>query len=119
MTFILYNYACVTFKLVSKLFQSGVLRFCGGTEFAAGLWAGIELDEPAGKNDGGVGGVPYFRCPPKHGIFAPINKISKPGILVGGSGGARAAAVVGNKSSTLTFGKVNTAHITSRIDTGK
>ncbi|XP_053702060.1 CAP-Gly domain-containing linker protein 4-like isoform X1 [Synchiropus splendidus] len=56
----------------------GVLRFCGNTEFSGGLWAGVELDKPEGKNDGSVAGVQYFTCPIKHGIFAPLSKISKP-----------------------------------------
>lgn len=56
----------------------GTLRFCGSTEFSGGLWAGVELDRPEGKNDGSVAGVQYFTCRLKHGIFAPLSKISKP-----------------------------------------
>ncbi|KAK2826373.1 hypothetical protein Q5P01_020587 [Channa striata] len=56
----------------------GTLRFCGSTEFSGGLWAGVELDKPEGKNDGSVAGVQYFTCRTKHGIFAPLSKISKP-----------------------------------------
>ncbi|KAM8946772.1 CAP-Gly domain-containing linker protein 4 isoform 2-T2 [Pelodytes ibericus] len=55
----------------------GILRFCGPTQFASGQWAGIEMDELDGKNDGSVGGIQYFKCPPKHGIFAPLSKICK------------------------------------------
>ncbi|NP_780587.1 CAP-Gly domain-containing linker protein 4 isoform X8 [Mus musculus] len=46
----------------------GTLRFCGTTEFASGQWAGIELDEPEGKNNGSVGRVQYFKCAPKYGL---------------------------------------------------
>ncbi|KAJ8306320.1 hypothetical protein KUTeg_016865 [Tegillarca granosa] len=59
--------------------KSGTLRYCGPTEFAAGIWAGIELDEADGKNDGSIGGISYFTCPSSHGIFAPMSKIVKPG----------------------------------------
>ncbi len=39
------------------------------TEFADGMWAGVELQKPVGKNDGSVNGVKYFECIPNHGVF--------------------------------------------------
>ncbi|XP_063774998.1 CAP-Gly domain-containing linker protein 4 isoform X2 [Pseudophryne corroboree] len=55
----------------------GTLRFCGTTQFATGQWAGVEMDESEGKNDGAIAGVQYFKCSPKHGIFAPLSKIRR------------------------------------------
>ncbi len=53
----------------------GVCRFCGQTQFNPGVWVGIELDEPIGKNNGSVSGVQYFTCRPKYGIFAKFENV--------------------------------------------
>ncbi|XP_077869503.1 CAP-Gly domain-containing linker protein 3-like [Saccoglossus kowalevskii] len=90
----------------------GTLRYCGTTQFATGQWAGIELDEPEGKNDGSVGGISYFSCPPKHGIFAPLSKISRPGSTSRNSTPRRDS--LGN----INYGKVKVAHVTARVNTG-
>ena len=34
-----------------------LVRFCGTTEFAPGIWAGVELDTADGRNDGIVKGM--------------------------------------------------------------
>ncbi|GIX93185.1 CAP-Gly domain-containing linker protein 2 [Caerostris extrusa] len=57
--------------------KTGLLRYLGQTDFAAGEWAGIELDEPMGKNDGTVAGKRYFRCSPNYGLFSPSHKVTK------------------------------------------
>ena len=41
---------------ISSTGQSGTLRYWGNTAFRDGLWAGIELDDETGKNDGTVQG---------------------------------------------------------------
>ncbi|XP_036118710.1 CAP-Gly domain-containing linker protein 4 [Molossus molossus] len=92
----------------------GTLRFCGTTEFASGQWAGIELDEPEGKNNGSVGKVQYFKCAPKYGIFAPLSKISKAKDRrknMVHSPSARAVPLIRSQ-------KVDVAHVTSKVNTG-
>lgn len=48
---------------------TGVVRHYGATRFAEGIWVGLELSGPTGKNDGSVQGHRYFTCKPAHGSF--------------------------------------------------
>ncbi|RLN60279.1 hypothetical protein BBJ28_00020861 [Nothophytophthora sp. Chile5] len=48
----------------------GFVRFLGEIIGVKGVWVGVELDDAYGKNDGSVKGRYYFRCKPKHGVFA-------------------------------------------------
>ncbi|NWS36146.1 CLIP4 protein, partial [Polioptila caerulea] len=92
----------------------GTLRFCGTTEFASGQWAGVELDEPEGKNNGSVGKVQYFKCAPKRGIFAPLSKISKASDHKKSSvqsSSVRSSPLVKSK-------KVDVTHVTSKVNSG-
>lgn len=57
--------------------KTGILRYLGTAEFAVGQWAGVELDDPVGKNDGAVAGTRYFECPPHFGLFAPVHKVTR------------------------------------------
>lgn len=47
----------------------GIVQFVGQTSFASGVWVGVKLEIPLGKNNGIVQGVKYFQCLPLHGIF--------------------------------------------------
>ncbi|CAL8129671.1 unnamed protein product [Orchesella dallaii] len=53
----------------------GLLRYLGSTEFQTGLWAGVELLTPMGKNNGTVGGKTYFTCEDNYGLFVPAHKV--------------------------------------------
>jgi CAP-Gly domain-containing linker protein 3/4 len=57
--------------------KNGTLRFGGSTEFAVGQWAGVELEDPIGKNDGSCMGIRYFTCKPKFGLFVPMHRVTK------------------------------------------
>ncbi|XP_006880629.1 PREDICTED: CAP-Gly domain-containing linker protein 4 [Elephantulus edwardii] len=92
----------------------GTLRFCGTTEFASGQWAGIELDEPEGKNNGSVGKVQYFKCAPKYGIFAPVSKISKAKDRRKNTVHASSTKAVPLMKSQ----KIDVTHVTSKVSTG-
>ncbi|KDO29311.1 hypothetical protein SPRG_05848 [Saprolegnia parasitica CBS 223.65] len=47
----------------------GTVRFIGDVIGFQGLWLGVELDTPSGKNDGSIKGEYYFRCEDKYGVF--------------------------------------------------
>ncbi|KAL1916221.1 uncharacterized protein VTP21DRAFT_5838 [Calcarisporiella thermophila] len=63
--------------MVESMGIEGVLRFVGTTQFKPGTWAGLELKEGEGKNDGSVSGVKYFDCPPNSGLFVLYSKLTK------------------------------------------
>merc|ERR1719233_1061312 len=53
----------------------GTVAYIGATQFAAGKWIGLVLDEPKGKNDGSVQGKTYFSCKENHGMFVRQTQI--------------------------------------------
>lgn len=82
---------------------NGSIMFIGPTDFKEGIWYGVKLDKPNGKNNGSAKGRKYFRCKDKHGTFVQASQIS----LLGGGGGG------GKRTS------VKSAHIKSKSKTSK
>ena len=83
--------------------KAGVIEYLGETKFAKGLWAGVRLDEPSGKNDGSVAGVKYFDCKPLHGVFSKPNRLHKINIVPKNSTSSEHHANL-DDSSTLKIG---------------
>ena len=53
----------------------GSVRFVGHTAFKHGIWVGVQLDQPLGRNDGSIGGQRYFKCSERFGIFVRADKV--------------------------------------------
>ncbi|KAK0539912.1 hypothetical protein OC842_000728 [Tilletia horrida] len=53
----------------------GEILFFGQTSFAPGVWVGVALDEPNGKNNGTVQGRSYFDAPDGHGVFVRPSQV--------------------------------------------
>ncbi|ODO00112.1 hypothetical protein I350_06737 [Cryptococcus amylolentus CBS 6273] len=86
---------------ISSMGYEGTLRFYGATEFKEGVWAGVELEggfKGKGKNDGNVGGVQYFSCPPNCGIFVTAVKLSQPT-----TGASRPSSVASSHRSQASY----------------
>uniref|UniRef100_A0A672SKF1 Kinesin family member 13B n=1 Tax=Sinocyclocheilus grahami TaxID=75366 RepID=A0A672SKF1_SINGR len=57
--------------------KSGTVRYIGPTHFSEGIWVGVELDTPSGKNDGSVEGHQYFRCNPCYGVLVRPDRLTR------------------------------------------
>uniref|UniRef100_A0A673NPN5 Kinesin-like protein KIF13B n=1 Tax=Sinocyclocheilus rhinocerous TaxID=307959 RepID=A0A673NPN5_9TELE len=57
--------------------KSGTVRYIGPTHFSEGIWVGVELDTPSGKNDGSVEGHQYFRCNPGYGVLVRPDRLTR------------------------------------------
>lgn len=56
--------------------KPGRIAYIGDVHFAKGEMAGIHLDSSSGKNNGTVGGVMYFQCEPKRGVFSRLHRLT-------------------------------------------
>jgi hypothetical protein len=56
--------------------KHGRIAYLGEVHFAKGDMAGVHLDSQLGKNNGSVGGIMYFQCEPKRGVFSRLHRLS-------------------------------------------
>ena len=56
--------------------KHGRIAYIGEVHFAKGEMAGVHLDRAQGKNNGSVGGVLYFQCEPKRGLFSRLHRLT-------------------------------------------
>ncbi|XP_056437594.1 kinesin-like protein KIF13B isoform X2 [Gadus chalcogrammus] len=57
--------------------KTGTVRYVGPTDFAEGVWIGVELEVPAGKNDGSVAGRRYFLCNHGYGMLVRPDRVTR------------------------------------------
>merc|ERR1719189_1309871 len=56
--------------------KHGRIAYIGEVHFAKGEMAGVHLDAAIGKNNGTVGGVMYFQCEPRRGVFSRLHRLT-------------------------------------------
>ncbi|XP_069584492.1 kinesin-like protein KIF13B isoform X1 [Ranitomeya imitator] len=97
--------------------KNGIVRYVGPADFQEGTWVGVELDVPAGKNDGSVGGKHYFKCNPGYGVLVRPNRVKKAiGVARRRSGGLRlqgGTALEDRKTGSLSGSAGNLAALTA------
>eukprot|EP00485_Elphidium_margaritaceum_P002877 CAMPEP_0202702402 /NCGR_PEP_ID=MMETSP1385-20130828/15384_1 /ASSEMBLY_ACC=CAM_ASM_000861 /TAXON_ID=933848 /ORGANISM="Elphidium margaritaceum" /LENGTH=991 /DNA_ID=CAMNT_0049360043 /DNA_START=157 /DNA_END=3132 /DNA_ORIENTATION=- len=56
---------------------AGTIKYVGPTHFDKGVWFGVALDSPKGKNNGTVKKKFYFFSEPNHGVMLPYKRLEK------------------------------------------
>ena len=62
--------------------KKGRIAYIGEVHFAKGEMAGIHLDRSIGKNNGTVGGIMYFQCEPKRGVFSRLHRLTREPMVI-------------------------------------
>jgi hypothetical protein len=66
--------------LLTSSNEMATVRYVGPTDFASGIWLGLELRSAKGKNDGAVSDKRYFTCKPNHGVLVRPSRVTYRGI---------------------------------------
>jgi predicted nucleic acid-binding Zn-ribbon protein len=94
--------------------RTGTCLFVGGTQFADGVWIGVELDAQfPGKNSGSVQGVKYFECAEGQGVFVRPELCET---LSGGGGEMALRADIELLNDTLAEKEGEIAKLRKKID---
>lgn len=62
-------------RVITENSGLGTVAYYGATEFADGVWVGVILDEPRGKNNGTVKDKQYFHCDENCGTFLRPDRV--------------------------------------------
>jgi len=60
--------------------EMAVVKYVGHTDFAPGIWVGLEIKNPKGKHNGIVKERRYFTCKEGHGVMVKPRTLSVHGI---------------------------------------
>ncbi|KAJ1552712.1 hypothetical protein HK405_010292, partial [Cladochytrium tenue] len=112
--------------VTNGVLTAGTVRFVGPTSFGTGkgIWVGIELDLPNGKNDGSIDETRYFTCKPSFGVFIRPSLIN---ILAAATAASTVASptisrpesdAISNRSSSPPAPVKGTAPATARTSSG-
>nr|XP_026652854.1 kinesin-like protein KIF13B [Zonotrichia albicollis] len=94
--------------------KTGTVRYIGPTDFQEGTWVGVELDFPAGKNDGSIGGKQYFRCNPGYGLLVKPGRVRRAaGPARRRSSGLRLQGAENRRSGNFSASASNLASLTA------
>lgn len=68
---------CIGDKVMLENNLKGEVRFMGNVSGKNGVYYGIKLTEPKGKNNGCISNVRYFDCEQDYGLFVVRAKIKR------------------------------------------
>jgi CAP-Gly domain-containing linker protein 3/4 len=68
------------FKFYPFFQEMAVVKYVGRSDFASGIWIGLELRHAKGKHDGQVDGRRYFTTKMGHGVMIRPKMVSVHGI---------------------------------------
>jgi tubulin-specific chaperone B len=57
--------------------RRGKIAYIGELADRMGVFVGVHLDEPLGKNDGSLNGHSYFQAAPRYGVFVRPSQVNQ------------------------------------------